>query len=256
MPTPADDQCANPWCENPFSHPPLMPESRLPSTGPLVRRFLRARLSVASLRCIPVLLFLPLFLVAGCADSGLTHFVSLNAADIDPPPPDVWEYPIKECYWWLDGGGELNVAWRCERRNLLLGRYGQADLEISLVLGRPPAGSGLNYRIGPREARTVFTSAMQNMRLASSLGIVAVTTRDGSPLRGSFRIWMTAHAEMQVFSLLPQHPQHMLCFGRFQAVHDPVRGQAIRTRCESGGWVRPPRTATATTKPATTAPAG
>ncbi len=188
----------------------------------------------------------------GCVDPGVTRFVSLSPGDIDPPPPDVWEYPIKECYWWLDGEGEMNVAWRCERRQVLLGRYGEATLEVSLVLGRPPAGSGLNYRIGPREARTVFTSAMQNMRLVSSLGVAAVTTQEGRPLRGSFRIWMTAHTELQIFSLLPQQPQHMLCFGRFQAVHDPERGQAIRARCESGGWSRPPRA----TKATEDAPAG
>lgn len=206
--------------------------------------------------CAAALSFL---FLAGCTGSGEVCFVSLHSKEIDPPATDVWAYPAQECYWWVDEAGDLNVALRCPRTNLLLGRYGRVDLDLSFVLDQPPAGSGRNYRIGQRETRTLFRSAFQHIRLVSTNGIVGVTVRDDGTLRGSFRVWMQPRTEAELFAFFPNNPGALLCFGTFQAVKDERKGQALRTLCESGGWERPPRSAPTTqpaaAPPATTAPA-
>jgi len=188
----------------------------------------------------------------GCSGSATVQFVSLHQSEIDPPPPTVFRLDAKECYWWLDDNGELNVALRCEMRNLLLGKYGRADFDMSFVLGSPPAGSGRNYPIRQYETRTVFVSALASQRWLSQNGIVGVTVRDDETLSGSFRIWMNPQTELQMMAFLPDRQGPALCFGTFRAVKDESRGKAIRYRTESGGWARPPRkTGSAATQPAT-----
>lgn len=194
--------------------------------------------------------------LSGCTGSATLQFVSLHPSEIDPPPTTVWRLDAQECYWWLDEGGELNVAMSCKIRNALLGKYGRADLDMSLVLGAPPAGSGRNYPIRQYETRTVFVSALQSQRWNSQNGIVGVTVRDDGTIRGSFRIWMTPQAELQVMALLPDRLGPVLCFGSFQAVKEETRGKAIRVKCEGGGWTRPPRKAgIAATQPSGSRPA-
>jgi hypothetical protein len=190
-------------------------------------------------------------MTAGCNGSGDVRFVSLQAKEIDPPTTEVWQFPAQECYWWVDEAGDLNIALRCPKDNVFLGRFGHVDLDISFVLDKPPAGSGRNYRVTQRETRTLFVSAIQTLRLNSVSGIVGVTMKDDGTLRGSYRIWMLPQKTVDVFSLLPQDPGALLCFGTFRAVKNEERGKAIRTRCEAGGWVRGPRP---TTRPATTQP--
>lgn len=179
--------------------------------------------------------------VAGCSGSATVRFVSLHATEIDPPPTTEWRYDAQECYWWIDEAGELNIALRCRQQSVLLGKYGRVDLDMSWVLGDPPAGSGRNYNIRGRETRTRFLSALHDLRLTSYRGIVAVTAREDGTLKGSFRIWMSPRAGVQFFSFLPQRPGPLLCSGSFHAVRDEKRGTAIRTYCESNGWARPPR---------------
>ena len=194
-------------------------------------------------------------LLVGCGGSGEVKFVSLQPKEIDPPSTDVWSYPVQECYWWVDEAGDLNVALRCPRHNLLLGRYGRVDLDVSFVLDEPPAGSGRNYKIGQRETRTLFRSALQNLRLISTSGIAGITMRDDGTLRGSFRMWIQPRTEVELFSFFPNDSGALLCFGTFQAVKDEQKGKAIRTLCESGGWGRGSRPAPpATSQPTTTAP--
>ena len=184
------------------------------------------------------------------------RFVSLQSKEIDPPTTEVWQFPVQECYWWVDDAGDLNVAMRCPRHNPMLGKYGRLDLDVSFVLDKPPAGSGRNYRIGNRETRTLFASALQNLRLISTSGIVGVTMRDNGVLRGSYRLWMRPQIETDLFAFFPRDPGALLCFGTFQAVKDEKRGRAIRARCESGGWDRGPRPTTRpTSQPAATQPA-
>ncbi len=197
--------------------------------------------------------------LAGCNGSASIQFVSLHPSEIEPPPATVWRLHAQECYWWLDEAGELNVAMSCKIRNPLLGKYGRADFDLSLVLGSPPAGSGRNYSIRQYETRTIFVSALQSVRWTSHNGIVGITVRDDGAIWGSFRVWLTPQTELQMMSFLPDRMGPALCFGTFRAVEDEARGKAVRSRCESGGWARPPRQGGATASqpvgPATTQPA-
>jgi hypothetical protein len=191
-------------------------------------------------------------MLAGCSGSGLVQFVSMHKSEIDPPATTVWRFDAQQCYWWIDEGGELNVSLTCVRDNLLLGKLGHVEFDMSFVLGDPPAGSGRNYTILQRETRSIFRSALQDMRLASNAGIVGVTMRDDGTLRGSFRVWLAPLAGGASLSFLPQQTGPLLCFGTFQPVKDEVRGKQIRARCEAGGWFRPPRKPPIATQPAST----
>lgn len=196
----------------------------------------------------------------GCTGSGRVNFVSLNMTEIDPPPAKAWQFDATECYWWLDDQGDLNVALRSVRDAALLGKLGRVELCLSFVLDAPPAGSGRNYPIRQREVRAVALNAMQSHRFTSFAGIAGVTTQPNKGLHGSFRVWMHAHSELSMFNVMPNRPSPLLCFGTFEAVHDPVRGRALRERTESSGFARParPRTfggATSNPSPAATFPA-
>ncbi len=200
----------------------------------ILRTGLGAVLSAAAATC----------LAAGCTGSATINFVSLHATEIDPPKTNIWRYDVRECYWWVDPDGEVNIAMKCRQQHLLLGKYGRVDLATSFVLGEPPAGSGRNYPVRRRETRTLVVSALHSLRLTSQQGIVAVTVEDDGTLRGSFRIWMASKPGLQLFSFLPRRPGRLLCFGTFHAVEDPKRGQAIRAHCESSGWARSARKTT------------
>lgn len=198
--------------------------------------------------------------LTGCTGSGRVNFVSLNMTDIDPPPAKARQFDAAECYWWLDDQGDLNVALRSVRDAALLGKLGRVELCISFVLDAPPAGSGRNYPIRQREVRAVALNAMQSHRFTSFAGIAGVTTQPNKGFRGSFRVWMHAHSELSMFNVMPNRPSPLLCFGTFEAVHDPVRGRALRERTESSGFARPakPRTfggATSNPSPVATPPA-
>jgi hypothetical protein len=187
------------------------------------------------------LLFTALWSMAGCSGSAIVQFVSLHPSEIDPPHAAVWRLDAQQCYWWIDQNGELNVAMRCQRRDLLAGRFGRVDLDMSFVLGDSPAGSGRNYAIHQREMRSLFVSALQTQRLIAQQGIVGVTIRDDRTIRGSFRVWITPQVQLQVPLFLPQQSGPILCFGTFRAVEEAARGKEIRLRCEADGWSRPPR---------------
>lgn len=194
-------------------------------------------------------------LTAGCTGSGRVNFVSLNMTDIDPPPAKAWQFDATECYWWLDDLGDLNIALRSVRDAALLGKLGRVELYVSFVLDTPPAGSGRNYPIRQREVRAVALNAMQTHRFTSFAGIAGVSTRPDQRYRGSFRVWMHAHSELSMLNVMPNRPSPLLCFGTFEAVHDPARGRALRERSESSGFARPAKpgaSGRATTKPSPT----
>lgn len=194
---------------------------------------------LAWLRRLAAVLVWVVALTAGCSGSGRVNFVSLNMTDIDPPPAKAWQFDAAECYWWLDEQGELNIALRSVRDAALLGKLGRVELCISFVLDAPPAGSGRNYPIRQREVRAVALNAMQSHRFTSFAGIAGVSTLPDKRYRGSFRVWMHAHSEVSMFNVMPNRPSPLLCFGTFEAVHDPARGRALRDRSESSGFARP-----------------
>ena len=187
---------------------------------------------------------------SGCRGNADIHFVSLHTGEIDPPPAKVWSFAAQEAYWWIDDAGELCISIRCRKRNLLLGKFGKLDLSMSLIPGPPPAGSGRNYPIRRREARTILNSLLQDQRLTSFDGVMTVIVDDPRAIHGSFRIWMKPVRQLMLLSIIPRQPGDVLCFGTFRAVKDEVRGKAIRAACEAGGWRRRPTQAAPTTQPA------
>jgi hypothetical protein len=187
---------------------------------------------------------------AGCSGSAKFNLVSLNMSAIDPPPPKVWEYDAQECYWWTDEDGDLNISMKCTQRNIFLGKLGDFDLYFSFALKEPPAGSGRDYNIRQRETRSIGIYALQSFRFTSYAGIIDALTGSDKTYSGSFRMGLTTHTELSMFNLMPQKPGNVLCFGKYHAVHDPVRGRAIRDFTEAEGWERPARQPKATTRPA------
>jgi len=190
-------------------------------------------------------------LFCGCTGSAAIHFVSLHPTEIDPPPTEVWQFDAQECYWWVDEAGKLNLTWTHKKSNLLLGKFGLIELNMSLVLNEPPAGSGRNYRVRGNTLRAVFTSALQRQKLQSQSGIVAVMVDDENHIHGSFRLWVWPKKELQFFSFIPATSGRLLCFGTFRAVKDEPRGAAVRSYCESNAGARGvPKKSGPTTRPA------
>ncbi len=178
--------------------------------------------------------------MAGCTGSADIRFVSLHPKEIDPPETEVRQYQAQECYWWTDDAGDLHLAMKCARHDLLLGKLGRVDLDVSLTLGKPPAGRARNYDATAGKARALFFTPLQSVRLNSVTGIISVVMDDDGTMHGSFRIWMNTRAELQVLAFLPHNPGPMLCFGTYRAVEDAQRGAAIRAACESVNNRQPP----------------
>lgn len=197
------------------------------------------------------LTFACLFLV-GCGGSAKLSFISMHSQSIDPPRVEPYDFHAQECYWWIDEDGDLCLAVAAHEGSLFLGRLGDVDVELSFVLGKPPAGSGRDYALSQRGVRSIVRSAMQNQRFNAISGVISVLTKPGDEMHGSFRIWMTPMYETGLLSFLPGKPGPLLCYARFKAVKDPGRGRAVLRRTEEGA-PRPPK-ATASDTPPTTPP--
>ena len=197
--------------------------------------------------------FLFAICLCGCSGSTKINFISLNTTAIDPPRTEPWQFDAQECFWWLDDAGEFNLALQCRKSNLILGRLGDMEIDLTFALDGPPAGSGRDYPLRQREVRAVILSPAGNQRFNVHSGICSVLMGKGGTYRGSYRVWMTSIPEVNILSILPQRPGPVLCFGTFYAVRDEVRGREIRAKSESFGGVRPAKPATATQTASTTA---
>ncbi|HUN82434.1 MAG TPA: hypothetical protein VMV81_13100 [Phycisphaerae bacterium] len=187
--------------------------------------------------------------ISGCTGHGRIDFVSLNMSEIDPPQAMPWTFQAQECYWWVDQNGELNIAMRHRQRNPILGKVANVDLVTSFVFEGPPAGTGRNYRVTPRDIRAIYASPLATQRFNATSGIVGVTVGKDNVLRGSFRVWMMPLVEVSLFSFLPQRPGSVLSYGTFQAVRNEKAGVPLRDFSEANGFVRPKKAATS--QPAT-----
>lgn len=196
------------------------------------------------------LIALAALVFAGCGGSAKVSFISLHTQAIDPPRVEPFDLDVQECFWWLDADGDLCLAMRSHQGNIFLGQVADMDVELSFVLGKPPAGSGRDYTLGPRGVRTIVRSALQNQRYNTLSGIICVLTKPPDELHGSFRIWMTPMNELGLLSFLPGKPGPVMCYGRFRAIKSAARGQEILARTESGA----PRPAKVATPPAATPP--
>jgi len=200
----------------------------------------------ASTRCR---LSVALIALTGCTGSADLQFVSTNLASINPPPPIIYRYEPRQCFWWLDDDGSMNIAMQFDNVSLF-SEMGKLRLQVSLAFDSPPAGSGRDYRIGPRTVRGRFETAMTQARLISSSGVIAISKPPDKHIRGSFRMLLQQFPGVSLFTLTAQKPGNYLMFGTFDAIEDAERGRAIRDATEADGWTRPP---TKTDAPAHTA---
>jgi hypothetical protein len=194
--------------------------------------------------------------LSGCNGSAIVNFVSLNTNAIDPPRTDPWRFDARECYCWLDDNGEFNIVMQCRKSNILLGKLGDVEINLSFALDGPPAGSGRDYPIRQREVRALILAPAGNQRLNVNTGICSVITGKNGTYSGSYRILMTPIAELNIFSILPRRPGPLLCYGTFRAVPNEKRGSEIRAASESLGWARPPRPPPTSTQSASNSAAG
>ena len=190
-----------------------------------------------------------------CSGTAKINFISLNTIAIDPPRTEPWRFDAQQCFWWVDESGDFNIAMQCRKGNLFLGKLGDIEIDVSLALDGPPAGSGRDYPLRRREARAVLLSPAGNRRFIIHTGVCDVLTGKDGTYRGSYRLWMSSLSELNVLSFLPDRPGPILCFGSFCAVHDEKRGRAIREQSETGGWTRPPRKPKSATSRPASAPA-
>lgn len=178
-------------------------------------------------------------LIPGCSGTAKINFISMNTNAIDPPRVEPRRFDAQQCYWWSDESGDFNIAMQSKKANLLLGRLGDIEINLSFVLSGPPAGSGRDYTLKQREARGILISPSGNQRFVIHAGICSVLTGSDGTYRGSYRLWATPLTELNVFSFIPLRSGPVLCFGSFTAVRDEKRGRPIRERSEIGGWMRP-----------------
>ena len=177
-------------------------------------------------------------LLFGCTGRADLQFVSTNLTAINPPPPIVYHYEPRHCFWWLDDDGSMNIAMEFENMSLF-SRLGRLRMQVSLTFENPPAGEARDYAIGPRTVRGRFETAMTQARLISSAGVISISKAPDGNFRGSFRTLLQQFPGVSLFSLAPQKPGSYLMFGTFDAVHDAARGRKIREDTESDGWARP-----------------
>lgn len=166
----------------------------------------------------------------GCSGSARIGFVSLNTQSIDPPRVEPFEFSADECYWWTDDSGDLRIALHARQRNLLLGKLGVVDIDVSFCLGKPPAGLGRDYPLHQHEPRVMIRSVMQTQRFASVSGIASILVKPQDQLHGSFRILLNPVTEPGMLSILPVKPGPILCYGTFRAVRNAQRGIALLNR--------------------------
>lgn len=176
---------------------------------------------------------------AGCSGSAEVQLVSIHRMAIDPPAVDVQKFHANECYWWIEDSGNLNIAIRCKRFNPLAGRLGGVEVNMSWVLGKPPAGSGRDYRVRAGMMRAIIETPLETHRFVFYSGMVKVLVADNDQMEGSFRIFAVHRGGFSPLLLLQGPRGNFMFFGTFRAVKDPERGRAIVERTDSAGGHRP-----------------
>jgi hypothetical protein len=183
---------------------------------------------------------LPL-LAAGCAGAARLEFVPLNYKSIDPPPALPARVDFQQCCWWVDDDGRLGIAMEKKFTPPFHPEF-KFELQVSLLLEKPPAGKARNYPIGRRELRARVKFGVWESRFSSLNGIAAVYRESGDRLRGALRI-QTSRVSSELLGGWSE-PANYLMLGTFTAVPDPARGRQIAALTESQGWDRPPNAPT------------
>ncbi len=180
-------------------------------------------------------------LAAGCHGQARLELAAIDYKSIDPPAARSVRLSPSRCYWWTDEQGRVWIAMQYERRTLL-GRLGHLQLQLSLLLEKPPAGKARNYEVDNRTLRAVARAGPTEGRFTSVTGIVALYREPNDRFRGSLRILSDRQASRQFGGW--GKSARFLILGSFTAVHDEQRGREIADLTESHGWERDPPAAT------------
>ncbi len=177
--------------------------------------------------------------VAGCNGSATVHSMPFLRQDFSATEAPAQKIDIDEAYYWLDDQKRLNVA-LCRHVPSLLGKAYEYDWRLSLVLEDLPAGSEKLYRLGVDSIRLLLAHGGLHARGASLMGVAVVHAPRNGVMRGRFH----ANLRQQAFTVLTGWTPPLgraplvVMAGPFQAIHDPVRGRAIRDRTEADGMER------------------
>lgn len=183
--------------------------------------------------------------LGGCTGSGEVKIVPLMRTDIAEREPLVQEVRVDEAYYWIEDQ-RVHVALRLERRSPL-GLTFDFDWQLSLVLDGLPAGSARLYQLPPDSVRMVQTVGPDQRRSRTWTGVAVLHAPHRGTLSGRFH----CNVRQQQFTLMggwqppPLQAPMLIVVGRFDAVHDPIRGQAILEETQAAGFERTPRPNTA-----------
>ncbi len=178
-------------------------------------------------------------LPVGCTGRAQVYSVPLVRTDLPPPEPLLQTVQPSEAFYWLGESGELNVALR-HYAAPAAGLGIETEWLLSLVLEGLPAGSQRLYTLDAQSVRTLQILGPTRQRSASLMGVAVMHAPRGRVLEGRFH----ANVRQQAFGFLDGWSPDIrsapvaVMVGEFRAVHDPVRGQAIRLRTEADRFGR------------------
>jgi len=178
-------------------------------------------------------------LVCGCTGSATIHTMPFLRNDFPATEPPARSIQANEAYWWVDEYKRVNVAIRRYVPSLL-GKLHEYDWQMSLAVEDLPAGSEKLYNMGVDSVRQHASYGGAHQRAISLTGVVVLHAPKDGVLRGRFH----ADVRQQQFNVLtgwvpPMNRSPLIVLaGTFEAVHDPMRGQAIRDQTEANGLAR------------------
>lgn len=180
-----------------------------------------------------------LYGVIGCSGSATVHSMPFLRHDFSATESPAHKIDIDEAYYWVDEQERLNVALRRYVPSLL-GKAHEYDWRLSLVLEDLPAGSEKLYRLGADSVRLLISHGGSHARGSSLMGVAVVHAPRNDLLRGRFHVDLRQQAFTVLTGWAPPLGRAPLVVmaGPFEAIHDPVRGRAIRDRTEADGMER------------------
>jgi hypothetical protein len=181
---------------------------------------------------------LSLVATAGCTGSGRLSAVPFTRNDISDQEALITTLPTAgTCAWYTDSEERVNVVMR-HRGPALPGKPPQSEWVMWIRAGKPPAGSGLRYRIERGAARGLCTAAMAHQRFESRWGVLVLGRQSGERFRGRFQI----SAAQQQFTLFTGWTPAgamaplLILVGEFEAVHDEKLGREMAKLIEKEDW--------------------
>ena len=193
------------------------------------------------LRWVAVLAGLSL-LSSGCSGVARVYVIPAAHDRIEAAGPLLTSYDLSDGWFWVNETDELCVV--LSRQNLAdPGSPRWEAFDLSLVLGRLPAGLGRNYQVDQHTLRAAIHEGNTHRRFGSLYGTVGVWYgEDEDILHGRFRIF-TKEQTYKFWRGWGGNGRALLV-GEFTARRNPDRGRELLPRTDSGGLKRQPQAGT------------